>query len=286
MDIPATKTCARCQQTKPLSEFHNAKNTKDGRSPWCKICQHKYNSLRQYSTKIVVSEKPCNACKQVKPIEQFGKDKYTCDGYATRCFECKRLENEEFRKKYPEKAPERTARYRKNHPEKIKAYADTNRENINRRRRERYANNPERELIINKAWYDSHPDFSRERMQRRRSRMANIPHTFAAEHRAFMLQYWHHACAICGNQEGFFWQLAEDHWIPVTSPDCPGTIATNIVPLCHGKGGCNNAKGYSHPTTWLLGRFGPKKAKSIQQTIEAYFLAVAAKFFPLSLTGD
>lgn len=32
------KTCTKCSSELPLSGFHNDKNRKDGRNPWCKPC--------------------------------------------------------------------------------------------------------------------------------------------------------------------------------------------------------------------------------------------------------
>lgn len=93
-----------------------------------------------------------------------------------------------------------------------------------------------------------------------------------------MLQYWHHACAVCGNQDGFFWTLADDHWIPITSPHCPGTVATNMIPLCDGQGGCNTLKRNKDARAWLATRYTPAQAKRILKSIETYFTVVRQRF--------
>jgi len=67
----ANKKCSKCGETKPLSEFHQRKNSKDGHQGWCKSCAitnsvayHKANperkiaydkttSLRKYGLKPV-----------------------------------------------------------------------------------------------------------------------------------------------------------------------------------------------------------------------------------------
>lgn len=41
------KRCTKCGETKPLSKFYSHKNTKDGRSVWCKEC-HK-TKYREYA---------------------------------------------------------------------------------------------------------------------------------------------------------------------------------------------------------------------------------------------
>lgn len=40
------KRCSRCQETKPLSEFHKNRSTKDGYSYWCGVC--KREQLRKW----------------------------------------------------------------------------------------------------------------------------------------------------------------------------------------------------------------------------------------------
>jgi hypothetical protein len=111
----------------------------------------------------------------------------------------------------------------------------------------------------------------------RRALVRSLPATFTAEDERFMHQYWGFSCAACGNQEGFQWTLALDHWIAITAPDCPGTVATNIVPLCHGSGGCNNSKHNRDAQEWLIERFGARKARTIAKHIAAYFAIVKAR---------
>ena len=36
------KTCTKCKEEKPFSEFHKDKNKKDGLVSWCKICRNEY----------------------------------------------------------------------------------------------------------------------------------------------------------------------------------------------------------------------------------------------------
>ncbi len=39
----ATKTCSKCGVAKGVGEFHNSKNCKDGKYPWCKDCRTLYS---------------------------------------------------------------------------------------------------------------------------------------------------------------------------------------------------------------------------------------------------
>lgn len=57
-------------------------------------------------------------------------------------------------------------------------------------------------------------------------------------------QEWNYRCAYCG-AEG---TLLQDHFIPLSHPDCPGTVPGNMVPACSK---CNLAKGSLHPAEWI-----------------------------------
>jgi len=108
------------------------------------------------------------------------------------------------------------------------------------------------------------------------ARIKSLPDTFTAEDWVFALDYWGDCCAICGRPHGLWHSLALDHWIPLNSDDCPGTAAENILPLCHGIGGCNNSKGDHEPTEWVKGRL-KKRAKDKLTEIENYFDVVRAR---------
>jgi hypothetical protein len=152
-----------------------------------------------------------------------------------------------------------------------------NREQILTKNKEWHEANPEQLRLIKQRYKKTHPEVGRINTSRRRARRQALPDTFTIEERQFMLDYWHHACAICGNQDGFFWTLADDHWIPLTSSDCPGTIAENMLPLCNGQGGCNTSKNSREAKTWLMSRYKPSQVKRILKTIETYFAAVRAR---------
>jgi hypothetical protein len=103
------------------------------------------------------------------------------------------------------------------------------------------------------------------------TRKRELPHSFTGKDWDRALDYWGHKCAICERPRGLWHTLAQDHWIPLTNPDCPGTDPTNILPLCHGTDGCNNSKGKHNPETWLKKKLGKKKATQKLAEIHAYF---------------
>jgi 5-methylcytosine-specific restriction endonuclease McrA len=100
-----------------------------------------------------------------------------------------------------------------------------------------------------------------------------LPYSFSFDDEARALDYFHGYCAVCGKPlRDLFGEIEPhlDHWIALSDPrlDNPGTVPTNMVPLCNK---CNLSKHNADPVKWLNGKFGPRKAKQIQQRVEAYF---------------
>jgi 5-methylcytosine-specific restriction endonuclease McrA len=108
-----------------------------------------------------------------------------------------------------------------------------------------------------------------------------LPNILTIEQWQHAINYFNGCCAVCGRPlENLFGDIkpAIDHWIPLTykGNDNPGTVATNIVPLCHGDiGSCNLNKSNKMPGEWLNHRFGKYKAKKISKRIQDYFDSLA-----------
>lgn len=149
-----------------------------------------------------------------------------------------------------------------------------NLEEARARLRRSYRKHATQRNLYSKQYKATHQKILKLIRQRRRAREKHLPYTFTEEQYDFMLQYWAYACAICGNQEGFEWTLGLDHWIPLASPACPGTVAENMLPLCDGKGGCNTSKRHADGRAWLHRRYGTRKATSILRKIQQYFILV------------
>jgi hypothetical protein len=182
-------------------------------------------------------------------------------------------------------------------PEPKKKYANQYRadheEEIKRKQKERHAAHPEianqrsikwqkenreRRNARERVRHEQHPEKHRLRNERRRARMEGLPDAFSSIEEIFMRSYWNNACAICGRLAGEFHEIVADHWIPLAAYDCPGTVVHNMIPLCHGRGGCNNSKHYRLPNLWLEGRYGPAQAAVILARIAAYFTEVHRRF--------
>lgn len=252
----------------------------------------------------VVPTKICSRCKDPQPWDNFTLDRTKPDGMNYICRVCdslkqragyqrnhehKLLYNRGWTKKHRARIlRRRRARYWQN-PEKYRLaarlFGQEHRATISAREKQQRLADPEKyrrkDRIANalrkgklKTWRRANLVLICLYAANRRARQRQLPDTFTVEEQAFMMQYWHHACAICGNEAGLWWTLANDHWIPITSPDCPGTVADNMLPLCHGTGGCNNSKCDKEPLTWLSTRVSPRDAKRILKAIDTYFAIV------------
>ncbi len=229
--------------------------------------------------------KRCRKCGTEKPFSEFSKsndEKPICDA----CLLEKKLKKQAYdRERYlnnPEVAWRRSRQWRIQNPEKAK-------ESDRRKRRpekdreygRRYrAKHPERNKERTKRYRLKNADMYRAAVHRRRARRAELPMIWSMDDLQRMMEYWHYSCAICGRPAGLWHTIAADHWIPLTSSDCPGTVPTNMLPLCHakkgsgGQGSCNVSKGNKDPVEWLISHLGKRKAKLKLAEIEAYFASV------------
>lgn len=246
------KMCSQCGKNKPLHEFHKYQQSKDGYRNICKQCRAEREGFK-YKPGAPEGFKRCSSCGNILPATEtfFGIRNKVQDKLEGRCRDCVRKSYRRWREANPEKV----------HLAKIK-FKDSGKEKVGAQRwrekngKQYYAQNRER-FIANHA--------------RRMARKRALPDTLTAEQWKRCLDYLGHQCAVCGRMPGLWHTLAMDHWIPLSSPDCPGTIATNIVPLCHGDGGCNEMKAARLPEEWLIEKFGKRKGRQILKRIEQYF---------------
>jgi|GEM_PF-3043553 len=97
-----TKSCAKCGEIKPLTEFNKDSRAKDGYRTDCKACKQKldeaYRELKRLerannpvNTEVdsSTSMKKCSKCGELKSLTEFNKDSKTKDGYRSDCKVCK-----------------------------------------------------------------------------------------------------------------------------------------------------------------------------------------------------
>lgn len=110
---------------------------------------------------------------------------------------------------------------------------------------------------------------------RYRARRRSLPMDYSLDDWSRALTYWQDTCAICERPRGLWHTISQDHWVPLSDAHCPGTVATNMLPLCYGADGCNNSKGGKNPEKWLVQKLGKRKAKRKLEEIHQYFAWIA-----------
>lgn len=109
-------------------------------------------------------------------------------------------------------------------------------------------------------------------------RRNSLPNTLTDQEWQTALDYFGGCCAICGRPAGLWHKIVKGHWIPLSSSDCPGTVASNIIPICDGQDGCNQSQKGRLPTEWIRQRFGNgPKGQKITDRINAYFGGLSAR---------
>jgi hypothetical protein len=260
---------------------------------------------------IITPMKRCTKCGIEKPAttEYFHKLNRTIDGISTQCKNCVNMQrkirydknpstalnsNREYRQRNREAVSERKKEYRQRNKDRIRAnrkelYSRTREESIEASKEYYHENRQEIRVRRRKAddlynkthreqkqqwarnYYKEYPEKATAVFHRRAARKRELPATLSGTQWKKCLEYFNHRCAVCGRPRGMWHTIAADHWIPLISPDCLGTVAGNMIPLCHGDGGCNNSKGGKDAILWLNEKFGKKKAKQILDRINTYF---------------
>jgi 5-methylcytosine-specific restriction endonuclease McrA len=153
------KTCTKCGETKPVSDFYKRARSNDGYMSWCKACAQVHdnarntaperkaaranskraryapvkaaNQVKQASVRAELTAatiKTCKKCRQEKSIESFTVDTRYKDGRYPWCFECR----QNWRKGRMDKQRELHANWREKNREHTRTYG-----------REYYQNNDE-----------------------------------------------------------------------------------------------------------------------------------------------
>ena len=203
--------------------------------------------------------KICTQCHLSKPLDAFGKNHTLKSGKMSACRACMKKRNKANYAKNKERWAPVFAANRAANREKNCVYAH----NYRKENKDKTPISYIRRIVIK---------------QRYRARKLALPDTFTTAQWQFSLTYWQNCCVVCQRPDSFWSTLAADHWIPIASLQCPGTVATNMLPLCHGEQGCNNSKGDSDPHKWLVHRYGTRKAAKIEKAIAAYCLEVTRTF--------
>lgn len=244
------KQCKCGREFPATSEYFSVdKRNKDGLGASCRLCERERSVIKMRKYRALNPEKARDEARAYR-----AKNRLRLRENESR----RRLENperrltyhREWRKRNPQKTSEYSARYKQKHPEKVKENQRNYRQN--------------------------HPEKNRLKSHNHRARVAELPFDFTDTDWQRAVDYFHGCCVVCGRQGKDLLGthiLAIEHWIALEDkrPDNPGTVPTNIVPMCHGQNGCNNSKHNYDPIDWLHHKFGRYKAKKIIERVETYF---------------
>lgn len=230
----------------------------------------------------------CFRCKRELPAtaEYFVKSKRNSLGLSTECKDCKRARSAIYNKQHyaanPDYHKQRVHRWltqNKDHKREYDKSRRADKEWARQRDHGYYIKYRSKRLVYARGYRQKNPDKIKNQTRNRdrtitiryRTRKRNLAVAFTAQDWRHCLAYWNNSCAVCGRPAGLWHTIAADHWIPINNPNCPGTIPTNMIPLCHGTDGCNNAKQDRDPVEWLTEKLGKRKARRKLAEIAAYF---------------
>lgn len=259
MPVPEMKQCKDCGEWKADNGQHFRANKQRPTQP-CRRC---------YGAR----QKQCNERRRQHYEAHKGEFSERRRRAYARNPDLRRAETKRYRQAHPEKIHERNSRYwAKNKAvlsQNNKTYRRENWDKVAKNRQQWYKQNKDYVREYNKL----HREAERTRKARREARKIGLPDTFKIQDWQRCLEYFSYKCAVCGRGKSNQVAVATDHWIPLSDPrpDNPGTVATNIIPLCHGESGCNNSKFNIDPLVWLARKYPPQEAQAILNRVYAYF---------------
>lgn len=285
-----TKRCNKCGRNLPATTeyFHRTKSIKNGLRNPCRECRKGEGKSRTFDyTPQPDVLYPCSLCgtSYPKTRDYFYSDRTNPGGLSYCCIQCTKKRARQWEINNPERKREQDRRrYWSNHErtlERLRDYRLRTLEKTRERGRRWAKNHREHGTLAMRKARKQNPEKYRAIKHNYRAKARGLNNNFSAEHFKFALDYFNGCCPACGRPLRDLFSThkpAADHWIPLSSPDCPGTTPTNIVPLCHGIDGCNNSKSNRNPSEWLVWKFGKRKAREIEARINTYFEAVKHQF--------
>lgn len=307
-DATILKQCTKCGKVLPATTeyFVHDKRKRSGLQARCKECDRAYRiANRERSSKYFRQYREENRERLAAYYREWRSlnreyrleydRKYHVEHPTSRrnldpvSLEQQRAYDREYYRKNIDRKKKRDRMRRERDPEAYhsyyRAWRASNREIILERKREYHEKYREKENNRSrknrKLNRDQRQEYARRNIlrsrvhtQNHRARKRDLRSDFTPEQQKFALDYFNNSCAICGRQLFDLFGdhgLAFDHWIPLSNSECPGTTATNMIPMCHGVDGCNNSKQASLPEEWLVRRFGKRKAKVILARVREYF---------------
>lgn len=248
----------------------------------------------------------CRGCSQHLRLEEFSTGR-------SRCKKCNVIKATEWRRRNADRAARTWKEYHRSHREQYRAYdrarylrhrckrlelgkkyraIDANRKKQLAYNRAYYIRNRDAIIADARVWYAQNAERMSTWMKNYRemnrgivracavrymARRKALPEDFFATDFDACVTYWCNCCAVCGDSADKC-QLCMDHWIPLMSPLCPGTVPQNMIPLCKK---CNSSKHDLDPNTWLIRKVGTTKTEEVLSKVHSYFATVRQGGVPL-----
>lgn len=272
-DIPL-KRCSKCRVSKPSTSeyFHRCKTIPDGWYYQCKQCR------REDRPRFAEREKAYNESRLGIRREwgrnhrannpEYYRQKASRGYYAN--IEKKHAEMRSYYQAHKQERCEYNRQYHADNLEQRRAYMRHN-AFVKRDDRKAYREKTKEQTNV---WRKLPEVATRIRANmriiasRRRARQRALPDTFTKEQWLHCLEYFSYQCVACNADFSEDTRSHMDHWIPLSSPECTGTIATNMICLC---ATCNISKGGHPPSKWLALTFEDSQAQVILERVQHYF---------------
>lgn len=210
------KTCSKCGENKPFSDFHKRKSAKDGLKSSCKICRNRDNATY----------------REANP----DKVKASLVKYKERNLDRVKQKLKDWRAANLEKARERSSKWYFANKDRAKAMSA-----------ERYKNNKERAKEKAHARYLSDPSQYKIRNHKRRATLLRVGGklSIGLEQKLYALQKG--KCACCKRPLGDKYHM--DHIMPLA---LGGSNTDDNIQLLRAQ--CNNQKYMKHPVDFMQER--------------------------------
>lgn len=254
------KCCTRCNENKPAtSEYFTPSKRGD-----------------LYSI--------CKVCKSLDARERRTRNPEHCKEIAKRS----RIKNRDKRntqtKEWFAAHPDYRRNWDKENPDKCRQYKQATRkryaEAIRKYNQNYYQQHKPTIRVRHQKWVELNRPLMRVNYNKRRASENNLPSHFRVDEWLKCLDYWGNRCAVCGRSADFWHIMAQEHWIPINDSrlDNPGTVAWNILPMCHSTQGvpdndpgCNNSKWKHDPIDWLSRKLNKRDFEKKLLEINTYF---------------
>ncbi len=235
MDSIPQKTCTRCGQTKPLTDFNRDKSRRDGYRDRCKNCIRDYQRewLPRYISQIQEQRqqidppavKRCTQCGEEKPLTDYHQTPNTVDKRRPICNLCACDYQHDHRSdpRYAEKVREYDRLKYHTMPDELRRQMH---KRGHERHKKRYWNDP--------VFREHERTRTGHKTNRRRLRKIGNGGSHTIQQWLELCVKYNHRCLCCGQRL----PLTRDHIVPVESGGIDDI--ENIQPLCRS---CNSAKG-------------------------------------------